>query len=347
MTQPSIPTRVTERYGVRHPFALATMAFAGWAPPLAIAVSHAGGIGSIGAALLPEPAIRGLAEALHGAGAAPFNFGFLSNFDHDAQVRACAELKVPVVTFHWGHPDPALIRLLKDAGCDVWQQVATLEQARRALGDGVDLIVAQGHEAGGHNLNGRTDDGQGLFTLLPTLRDALGEDVLMLASGGVADGRGVAAALQLGADGVWVGTRMVATAEANAHDEYKRRLVQAGGTDTVYSWIFGNEDPGFNPMRVLRSKAVVDWNHRLGEVPLPISERPLIGTTVLGGETVPLRQFERLLPIPETEGDWDQMPFLAGQGVGLIHDVAPAGEVVERMMTQAAELLARGLRVRA
>lgn len=347
MTEALIPTRFTARYGVRHPFALAAMAFAGWAPPLAIAVSRAGGVGSIGAALLPEPAIRGLVEALREAEAAPFNFGFLTNFDHDAEVRACAELKVPIVTFHWGHPDPALIRLLKDAGCDVWEQVTSAEHARRALGDGVDVIVVQGHEAAGHNFNGRTDDGQGLFGLLPTLRDALGDETLMLASGGVADGRGVAAALQLGADGVWVGTRMVATLEANVHEEYKRRLVQAAGAETVYSWIFGNEDPGFNPMRVLRTKAVTEWNHRLGEVPLPVAGRAQIGTTVIGGETVPLRQFERLLPTPETEGDWDQMPFLAGQGVGLVRDIAPAAEVVERMMAQAAELLARGARVRA
>jgi len=323
------------------------MAFAGWYPPLAIAVCRAGGIGCIGAPLLPPPAVRELAQAMKGADAGPFNMGFLTNFDHDAQVRICAEERVPVVTFHWGHPSSELIKVLKDAGCDVWEQVGSVEQARRALGDGVVGIVVQGHEAGGHNLNGRKDDGMGLFALLPTMRDALGDQAMLLASGGVADGRGVAAALQLGADAVWVGTRMVATAEANVHEEHKRRLVAATGADTVYSWIFGNEDPGFNPIRLLRTEVVREWNHRLGEVPFQAADRPVIGKTVLGGEPVDLRKFDRLLPTPDTTGDWEEMAFLSGQGVGLIHDVAPAGEVVERMMGEAAALLAKGVGVRA
>lgn len=342
---PPIPTLFTERYGVRHPFALASMAFAGWAPPLAVAVSRAGGVGTIGAPLLPEPAVRSLIQAMKAANTGPFNIGFLTNFEHEAQVRACAEEQVPVVSFHWGHPDPALIRILKDAGCDVWEQVGSVEQAKRAVGDGVDLIVAQGHEAGGHNYNGRSDAGVGVFALIPTMRDALGEEVLLLAAGGVADGRGVAAALQLGADGVWVGTRMVATDEATVHDEHKHRLVAGGVEDTVYSWIFGNDNPAFNPMRLLRNQVVRDWNHRLSDAEK--SDRPKIGTTILGGESIELRKFDPYLGTPETDADWEEMPILAGQGVGLIHEILPAEEVVTRMMAEAADLLRRGVRVRA
>lgn len=122
-----------------------------------------------------------------------------------------------------------MISKLRAAGCSVWEQVGTLEHARRALGDGVEVIIAQGHEAGGHNFQGLGDTPQGTFVLVPTMRDALGDQVILLAAGGVSDGRGVAAALQLGPDGVWVGTRLVATTEAASHDEHKRRLVAATG----------------------------------------------------------------------------------------------------------------------
>jgi NAD(P)H-dependent flavin oxidoreductase YrpB (nitropropane dioxygenase family) len=348
MAAVTIPTRFTRRYNISQPFAQAGMAFSGWSPQLAIAVSRAGGIGGIGAGLLPEPVVRQIVGAVQSANAGPFHVNFLTNFDHDAQARACAEMGVPIVSFHWGHPTPALIKVLRDAGCSVWEQVGTIEAARRALGDGVEVIVPQGHEAGGHNYQGLAGAApQGTFALVPTMRDALGDDVLILASGGIADGRGVAAALTLGADGVWVGTRLVATDEALAHDEHKRRLVAATGTDTVYSSIFGPNDPAFNPMRLLKNRVVREWNDRLDEVPTDTSDQPLIGTTVMGGQEMTLRKFNVLLPTPEMKADWEETPFLAGQGVGLINDVLPAERVVQRMMGEAAALLAKGLHVRA
>ncbi len=348
MATATIPTRFTQRYNIAQPFAQAGMAFAGWSPQLAVAVCRAGGIGGIGAGLLPEPVVRDIVSALQAANAGPFHVNFLTNFDHDAQARACAELAVPVISFHWGHPSPTLIQVLRDAGCSVWEQVGTVEAARRALGDGVEVIVPQGHEAGGHNFQGIPGAAaQGTFALLPTMRDALGDNVLLLASGGIADGRGVAAALTLGADGVWVGTRLVATDEALVHAEHKRRLVQATGADTVYSSIFGPNDPAFNPMRLLKNGVVRDWNHRLAEVPADTSSQPVIGTTVMGGQQMTLRKFNVLLPTPDMQADWEETPFLAGQGVGLVNDVLPAQQVVQRMMDQAAALLAKGLRVRA
>ena len=90
-------------------------------------------------------------QAIKGADAGPFNINFLTPFDHKEQARSCAEERVPAESFHWGHPKPATIKLLKEAGCTVWEQVGNIEDARRAVGDGVDVIVAQGQEAGGHN----------------------------------------------------------------------------------------------------------------------------------------------------------------------------------------------------
>ncbi len=342
-----ISTNFTKKYNLRHPFTQAGMAFAGWSPQLACAVNMAGGIGCIGAGLLPEPVVRDLAGAMNASNTGMYNFNFLTNFDHDAQARACAEMGVPIVSFHWGHPKPALIKALRDAGCSIWEQVGTLEQARRALGDGVEVIIPQGHEAGGHNFQGLSDAPQGNFALIPTMRDALGDDVLLLASGGIADGRGIAAALTLGADGVWVGTRLVATDEAAVNSEHKRRILAATGTDTVYSHIFGPNDPDFNPMRLLKNGVVKEWNHRLSEVPKDNTNSAVIGSTMMGGEEMILRKFNVLLPTPDTKGDWEEMPFLAGQSVGLVNDILPAQQVVERMMNEAIALLSKGVRVRA
>jgi NAD(P)H-dependent flavin oxidoreductase YrpB (nitropropane dioxygenase family) len=346
--QASIPTTLTKRYNIRHPFTQAGMAFAGWSPQLAAAVSMAGGIGSIGAGLLPEPVVRDLIGALQASKCGLYNFNFLTNFDHDAQVRICAEMKVPIVSFHWGHPSAALIKVLKDAGCEIWEQVGSIEHAKKSLGNGVDVIIAQGHEAGGHNYQGVAGTSpQGTFSLVPTMRDALGDNAILLASGGIADGRGVAAAIQLGADGVWVGTRLVATEEAAVHPEHKRRILAATGADTVYSGIFGPDQPAFNPMRLLKTNVVKEWNHRLSEVPKDNSNQPVIGSTMMGGQQMELRKFSVLLPTPDTQGDWEEMPFLAGQSVGLVNDVLPAKQVVERMMAQAVAILNKGVNVRA
>jgi NAD(P)H-dependent flavin oxidoreductase YrpB (nitropropane dioxygenase family) len=346
--KPSIPTGLTKRYNIKHPFTQAGMAFAGWSPQLAAAVSSAGGIGAIGAGLLPEPVVRDIIGAMQASNCGLYNFNFLTNFDHDAQVRVCAEMKVPIVSFHWGHPSAALIKVLKDAGCEIWEQVGSIEHAKMSLGNGVDVIIAQGHEAGGHNFQGVNGTSpQGTFSLVPTMRDALGNDVILLASGGVADGRGVAASIQLGADGVWVGTRLVATEEAAVHPEHKRRILAATGADTVYSGVFGPDQPAFNPMRLLKNNVVKEWNHRLDEVPKDTSTQPVIGSTMMGGQAMELRKFSVLLPTPDTKGDWEEMPFLAGQSVGLVNDVLPAKQVVERMMNEAVAILNKGVNVRA
>jgi NAD(P)H-dependent flavin oxidoreductase YrpB (nitropropane dioxygenase family) len=166
---------------------------------------------------------------------------------------------------------------------------------------------------------------------------------LVLAAGGIADGRGLAAALMLGADGVWIGTRLVATDESAAHDGYKSRLVASAATETVRTAIFGPETPGFNPMRVLRNRVVEQWADR----PVEGAERPVIGHTVLGGEDVEMRRFSNLVPMRDlTTGDLDEMALLAGQGVGLVDSVKGAASVIADLTAQASEMLARytGLR---
>src|SRR5262249_41662460 len=222
------------------------------------------------------------------------------------------------------------------------EQVGSVDGAARARDDGAEVVIAQGYEAGGHNFQGVSGmPGLPTFVLLPTLLDAVGNDVMVLGSGGISDGRGVAAALALGADAVWVGTRMVATTEASVHDEHKRRIVAAKGEETVFSSIFGPEWPHFNPMRLQRNRVVAEYNHRLTEVPMERGGLELVGKTVLYGQPMEIRKFSALPPTPQTEADWEEMPWLMGQGVGLVNDIRPAGEVVERMMSEARTILGR------
>jgi NAD(P)H-dependent flavin oxidoreductase YrpB (nitropropane dioxygenase family) len=197
----------------------------------------------------------------------------------------------------------------------------------------VDLIVAQGSEAGGHNY-GRLPT----FVLVPTVREALGSTPV-LAAGGIATGRQVAAALALGADGVWVGTRFVASEEAFAHAEYKQHLLAAEGTETRLTSVYGPDLPHFNPMRVLD----VGWAHefagREDRAPKDLESQPIIGTMKFGGQQIPLHRFTSFVPTPGTEGKIDELPFLAGQGVGLIHEVLPVGHIIDNMMTEAVSVL--------
>ena len=163
----------------------------------------------------------------------------------------------------------------------------------------------------------------------------------MLAAGGIADGRGAAAALTLGADGVWVGSRMVATRESAVHPEHKRRIVAASGEQTVHSSIFGPEWPHFNPMRVIRNRVVEEWNDRLSEVPTRRDDLPEIGRTRFLGQDMVLRKFNVMLATEDTEADWEEMPWLAGQGIGLINDIPSATDAVERMMAEVGDILGR------
>ena len=332
---PSITTRMTERFGCRHPFAAAGMAFAGGTADLALGVCAGGGIGAVGVGFTPADQLRVIIHQIRAATKAPFNVNFITCFDNDAQVRVCAEEKVPIASFHWGHPSPDHLSLLLDAGVSVWEQVGAVEAAKKAVGDGVEVVVAQGWEAGGHNFGGLPT-----MVLVPEILDAV-SPALVLAAGGIVDGRGVAGALALDADGVWVGTRLVATLEAAVHAEHKRRLVEGKGEQTVRSSIFGPEWPHFNPMRVLRNRVVDEWTDRLAEVPMVRDDFPVIGRTVFLGQGMEMRKFNVILPTDDTEGDWEEMPWLAGQGVGLIHDIRPAKEVVETMMADARAILKR------
>jgi len=328
----ALTTRFTEAYGLSTPIAQAGMAFVGMTADLAVAVSNAGALGSLGVGLLPVPAMTRIIEEIRAGTPNPFNVNFITGFTEPAQIDAVCAAGVAVASFHWGHPPREWTDRLHAAGVRVFEQVGSVDDAKRAVDDGVDVVVAQGVEAGGHNYATLPT-----FALVPLVVDAVAP-ALVLASGGVADGRGLAAALMLGADGAWIGTRLVATDESGAHDGYKSRLVASGATDTVRTSLFGPETPWFNPMRVLRNRVVEQWHDR----PVDTAERHVIGHTTLGGQTLPMPRFSSLVPMRDlTTGDLEEMALLAGQGVGLVDSVKGASSVIADITAQASEMLAR------
>jgi NAD(P)H-dependent flavin oxidoreductase YrpB (nitropropane dioxygenase family) len=335
-SSPRINTRFNQAYGVDHPIAAAGMAFAGMVPSFTVAASEAGIMGSFaGVGLMPPNILSGmLAEVLLGT-RKPFHVNFITIYTEDAHIELCAALKVTAVSFHWGTPKPHWVRMLHDAGVKVWEQVGSVKAARVAVDAGIDCIIAQGSEAGGHNYGELPT-----FALVPAVRDAVG-NTMLLASGGIADGRGLAAALALGADGAWIGTRFVATSEANIHQQYKNRLVQAQGSDTVRTRIFGKHHPDFNPIRVLRNRVVQQWHERASEVPSDNAREVIVGAMDMFGVRTDLRKFTNLVPTPSAEGDFDELPLLSGQGVGLIHAVEPIRDVVNTLIKDASQILAR------
>jgi NAD(P)H-dependent flavin oxidoreductase YrpB (nitropropane dioxygenase family) len=333
-----IRTRLTTEYGLETPFVSAGMGFLA-EPPLAAAISNAGGLGLLAAGAGPANALREKIRETKKLTSRPFGvdliiettaFGPLTTEVH---VDVCIDEKVPVVVFFWNSPSESWIRRLKSAAIKVWLQTSSVDDARAAVNAGVDAIIVQGGEAGGHN-HGTT----GLLTLLPVMVDAL--RVPVIAAGGIADGRGVAAALALGAEGVCVGTRLIASDEANAHEEYKRRVIAAKESDIARTCIFGPEWPDA-PMRVIRNRVVSDWTGRDTKTPPQPDPPQFVGTTLLGGQEYRMPKFAAILPTPETTGDFEEMCLAAGESAGLVNAIKPAKQIVHEMMSEAEAIIGR------
>ncbi len=320
-----IATRLTRRLGIRHPIVQAGMGGAARAE-LVAAVSNAGGLGTLGMIRQSPNAIRDQIRRTRALTTAPFGVNIVPTSvppeGFEAQLAVCLEERVPVLSLFWCDAEPYVERA-HAAGMLVMHQVGSAEEARRAVAGGVDVIVAQGFEAGGH-VRGEV----GVLPLVTAVVDAAGS-VPIAAAGGIADGRGLAAVLALGADGVWVGTRFVAAEESEAHPDYKKRLVAARETDTVYTELFHIGWPEHSPHRVLR-------NALTESVPLPAGP---VARLRVGDRTVDIPAFAAPGPTIHTEGQTDLMANYAGQGVAAIREVLPAREIVERMVAEAEAII--------
>lgn len=329
-----LKTSLTRELGIELPIVGAGMGFLAL-PELVAAVSEGGGLGLLGVSPAPAPQLAAWTQEIRALTARPFGvdlivedtaFGPSTTEEH---IEVCLREQVGVVVFFWNPPPTEWAERLLAAGCRIWMQVGAVDAALAAVDLGASAVIVQGCEAGGHN---RSE--QGLMALLPRVVDALGS-VPVLAAGGIADGRGVAAALALGAQGVVVGTRLVASREAVAHQEYKRRLVSADVGDVARTRIFGPEWPDA-PMNVLRNRAVAEAESsevaggRMGP----------IGRTKVFGQDYEMPRHSAMLPTPATSGDFDEMCLPAGAGVGLISGVESASMIVRRLADEAADVLA-------
>jgi nitronate monooxygenase len=249
-------------------------------------------------------------------------------FDPEERLQIALENSVPVISFFWGDSSPYLEQIHRNHAI-VIHTVGSAAEVEPLVSEGVDVLVAQGMEAGGH-VWGRV----GTFTLLPSIVDTA-KDTPVVAAGGIADGRGVAAALTLGASGVWLGTRFVASEEAYAHEVYKQKILEATETDTVYSTLF---DRGWEnaPHRTLRNSTVEMWE----EAGRPITNRPGEGETIAHHpDGRDIERYEDTIPLPGMTGDVEKLALYAGQSSGLIRSIKPAGDIVRELKLEAKRLL--------
>jgi NAD(P)H-dependent flavin oxidoreductase YrpB (nitropropane dioxygenase family) len=239
---------------------------------------------------------------------------------------------VTIVSTFWGDPASAIARA-HAAGATVFHTAGSVDEAKRAVDAGADVIVAQGWEAGGHVRGTVTT-----LALVPAVVDAVAP-IPVVAAGGIADGRGVAAALALGAEAAWIGTRFLATPEATIHTRYRERIVAAATGDTYYStslYDIGWPDAGH---RVLRNKIVQAWEAAGSP---PSGSRPgegeVVATSPTAGDAV---RYSISGPSADMTGDIDALAMWAGQGVGLISRAQPAGEIVREIADEARAVIRR------
>jgi NAD(P)H-dependent flavin oxidoreductase YrpB (nitropropane dioxygenase family) len=321
-------TPFCHRLGLTAPVAQAPIGGA-TTPELAAAVSNAGGLGTLALSWTPAKAVRDRIRATRALTDRPFAVNLVLEWDQRERLRACVQEPVAVVSTFWGDPRP-YVEQVHAGGALHAHTVGSAEEARRAVDAGVDVIVAQGWEAGG-----RVRGEVATLVLVPAVVDAV-HPVPVLAAGGVADGRGLAAALALGADAAWVGTRFLLAHEANVHDRWRRRIQHASETGTLYSTLFDRGWPNA-PHRTLRNSTVRAWE-RAGRPAAPHrpGERDLVACAPDGSR---LYRYGPEPAVRGTRGNVEALALYAGQSAGLAHHLLPAAAIVDELTHDAANAL--------
>ena len=314
---PRLKTRFTEFFDVDHPVMLAPMdKVAGGA--LAAAVTRAGGLGLIGGGYGDAGWVE---QAFRDAGNERVGIGFITWSVQKNQdlLEQALDHNPAALMVSFGDAEE-IVKNAKARDIPTIWQVQTVAQAEQAVGAGVDVLVAQGQEAGGHGMD------RGLMALLPAVRDAAGPDQIVLGAGGIADGRGLAAALMLGADGVMMGTRFWASAEADGTDAAKAGLVAATGDETVRSKVFdiarGLDWPWHYTGRSVRNAFTDKWVNDIHDMKARAGEAQ--------------EAYDASDP-----DDLSVRALIAGEAVDLISRVESAADIVERVVQDAADLLKR------
>ncbi len=299
--------RITELFDIRYPIVQAGMIWAsGWR--LASAVSNAGGLGLLGAGSMYPDVLRHHIRQCREATRHPFGVNIPMLYpDLEQHMEIIREERVPIVFTSAGNP-AVWTPFLKEQGITVVHVVSSLKFALKARDAGVDAVVAEGFEAGGHNGREETTT----LTLIPTVKEKL--DLPLIAAGGIATGRAMLAAMVLGADGVQVGSRFVASEEASSHPAFKQSVVDAGEGDTRLTL------KELAPVRLIRNKFYRDVEAAYARGAGPEELKQLLGRA---------RAKKGMF-----EGDLDEGELEIGQVASLIHDIRPAAEIVKHMMAE-------------
>ena len=311
----AISTRVTEMLGITHPILLAPMDLVSDGK-LAAAVTRAGGFGIIGGGYGDE---KWLSRELDAAGKSRIGVGFITwSMARNPRVLDLVLERRPVaIMLSFGEIRPHADKI-KRTGARLICQVQTLEQARDVAANGADIIVAQGAEGGGHGIS------RGTFPLVPAVVD-VAKDIPVVAAGGIADGRGLAAALMLGAEGVLMGTRFYASSEAAGATEAKNRIVAASGDHTIRSILFDiardNVWPAPYTGRLLENEFTARWRGREAELMQNQESEASRYSTA------------------RSTNDFNTAGVIAGEAVDLVTEILPAAEIVERTATEASRLI--------
>jgi nitronate monooxygenase len=298
---------------------------------LVAAASGAGALGMLAGSWDPVPVLRAKIDQVRGHTTEPFGVNLVLQWPQHHRLVACLDAGIRVISTFWGDP-AAVNKRIHSAGAIHLHTVGTVDEARRAAEAGVDVIVAQGWEAGGHV---RGDVGS--LALVPAVVDAV-SPVPVIAAGGIADGRGLAAALVLGAQAGWVGSAFLLAQEAATEPGYQSRLLDANADDTTHGMIFDGGWPDA-PHRVLRNSTVQTWEAagRPSRGSRP-AEDEVVGHTPGGN---PIHRYDDLAPYRGVQGETEAMALYAGQGVGLLRKMQPAVSIIDDLVTGAAAALSR------
>jgi enoyl-[acyl-carrier protein] reductase II len=314
----TIRTPICDQLDIQAPIALAGMGGVAYAEVCA-AVSEAGGYGTLGMATESPEGIRQQMRRVRELSDRPFGVDLLAALPESLMrsIDIIIEEGASAFIAGLGVPGPVIERC-HEAGLLVMSMCGKVSHAQAAEQAGCDVVVAQGTEAGGHT--GRVAG----MALIPQIVDAV--DIPVLAAGSIVDGRGLAAALAFGAQGVWMGTRFIASHEARAAEGYKKRITEVREEDTLVSRCYSGK-----PMRVIRNPYVEDWERRTDEI------------LKFPDQMVYSRQANVLAPMGgadvEVDPEKDCMP--CGQGAGAIHEILSCQEIIDQMMVQAEEAIGR------
>jgi nitronate monooxygenase len=314
-------TSFTKLLNIKHPIIQAPIGSA-TTPELAAAVSNAGGLGMLALSWKSFEETRQAIRKTKSLTEKPFGVNIVLGFAPEERVKICIEEKVPVVSFFWGD-STKFIQQLKYESILVCQTVGSSKEAIEYNKKGVDFLIAQGYEAGGH-IWGRV----ATSVLVPSIVDNV--TVPVIACGGIADSRGILAALSLGAAGVCMGTRFLMSEEAYVHPIYRKLISEADENDTLYVERLFNIGWDNAPHRILKNSTTKDWEAKgkpeAGNRP---NENEIVAHKKDG---TPIIRYSDAGPMFDTTGDLEALALYAGQSAGLCSTVKPAAEIMSELV---------------